>query len=187
MCKRRMNCVRCSIFVSGSGSTTLNKHEHGDRGCSVKKVDFANNIFYELGDCGASGLEKVHGKLFDKFSLATLVYIKQMKIIPSKLHRCLFIYTLYIYDVTAPPECKCHLLRDRIYLVSQSSKLHVGLLLYLHKPINHNELNQLIYHLAYNCSREFTSSYCRMSQTLFFLCIYIIYNSLYIFTFKVPL
>ncbi|CAB3984117.1 Hypothetical predicted protein [Paramuricea clavata] len=62
------------IYAKGSGSTTLNKHEHGDRGCSVKKVDFANNILYELGDCGASGLEKVHGSIMI-FAWAFLVVI----------------------------------------------------------------------------------------------------------------
>ena len=42
----------------------MHKHKHDDRGCSNKKVDFGNNILFDLGVCGAGGLEKVHGKVY---------------------------------------------------------------------------------------------------------------------------
>ena len=41
----------------------MNKHGHGDRGCSNKKVDFEKNMLYDLGDCEGSVIEKVHGKV----------------------------------------------------------------------------------------------------------------------------
>jgi hypothetical protein len=56
-------CVRYSLYTSGSGSGNVNKHGHGDRGCSNKKVDFEKNMLYDLGDCEGSVIEKVHGKV----------------------------------------------------------------------------------------------------------------------------
>ena len=59
-----MNEIYFLFVISGSGRTHLQKHDDDDRGCSIKKVDFESNILYELGECGASGLEKVHGTVF---------------------------------------------------------------------------------------------------------------------------
>ena len=65
---------RYIIYGKGSGSSTLNKHEHGDKGCSKRKVDFDKNILYDLDDCEGGRIEKVHAS-FMIFAWMFLVLI----------------------------------------------------------------------------------------------------------------